>query len=61
MLLSLFASFFPSSFFFEENGALFRYGRATKQIRCRALIIKVAKRALSWLTRLTIDEEKLSE
>ena len=62
MLLSLFASFFPSFFFFfEENGALFCNGRATKQIRCRALIIKVAKRALSWLTRLTIDEEKLSE
>ena len=64
MLLSLFACFFPSfllSFFFEENDALFCNGRATKQIRCRALIIKVAKRALSWLTRLTIDEEKLSE
>ena len=54
-----FLSFFL--FFFEENGALFCNGRATKQIRCRALIIKVAKRALSWLTRLTIDEEKLSE
>ena len=54
-----FLSFFP--FFFEENGALFCNGRATKQIRCRALIIKVAKHALSWLTRLTIDEEKLSE
>ena len=61
MLLSLFACFFPSFlFFFEENDALFCNGRATKQIRCRALIIKVAKRALSWLTRLTIDEVKLS-
>ena len=56
-----FLSFLLSFFVFEENGALFCNGRATKQIRCRALIIKVAKRALSWLTRLTIDEEKLSE
>ena len=53
-----FLSFFP--FFFEENGALFCNGRSSKQIRCPALIIKVGKRALSWLTRLTIDEEKLS-
>ena len=55
-----FRSFFP--FFFEENGALFCNGHGTKQIRCRALIIKVGKRTLSCrLTRLTIDEEKLSE
>ena len=47
MLLSLFASFFLSFlfFFFEENGALFCNGRASKQIRCPALIIKVGKRA----------------